>query len=110
MVGELIRSARAEAGLSQRQLAGRLGTSQPAIARLERADANPTVATLERLLRAMGLRLEMAAAPASAGVDRGLIRQHLAASPADRLRGLETMYAEAQELTGAGASLRGRRP
>jgi transcriptional regulator with XRE-family HTH domain len=38
----LIRAARAEAKLTQAQLARRLGMSQPAIVKLERPGANPT--------------------------------------------------------------------
>jgi transcriptional regulator with XRE-family HTH domain len=59
----LIRAARAEAKLTQAQLARRLGTSQPAIVKLERPGANPTVRTLDRMLRATGHRLELGARP-----------------------------------------------
>ena len=45
------------AGLSQRALDERAGTSQPAIAAIESGRKQPTVATLERLLRAAGTEL-----------------------------------------------------
>jgi transcriptional regulator with XRE-family HTH domain len=48
----LLRDARRRAGLTQRQLALRLGISQAAIAKLERPGANPTFATLAGALRA----------------------------------------------------------
>ncbi|MBV8956736.1 MAG: helix-turn-helix domain-containing protein, partial [Solirubrobacterales bacterium] len=47
-----IRYARIRAGITQRELARRLGTTQSAIARLESANSNPTVATLQRVLNA----------------------------------------------------------
>lgn len=62
--GELIRSARMRAGLTQADLARRAGTSQPAVARYEGDQCSPAVATLERLLRAAGAELVLSAAPA----------------------------------------------
>jgi predicted transcriptional regulator len=43
----LIREARAEAGLTQSELAERAGTTQAAVARLERPGANPRLDTLQ---------------------------------------------------------------
>ncbi len=107
----LLRDARHRAGLTQRQLALRLGVSQAAVAKLERAGANPTCATLATALKATGHTLELRA-PArkpGAGVDESLIRQHLGRTPAERLRGLETAYTQARELTIAGRRSRGER-
>lgn len=81
----LIRAARAEAKLTQAQLARRLGTSQPAIVKLERPGANPTVRTLDRVLRATGHRLELSAPAWSAGVDESQLRERLRLTPAQRL-------------------------
>jgi transcriptional regulator with XRE-family HTH domain len=53
----LLRTARAQAGLSQRALAEAAGTSQSAVAAIESGRKQPTVATLERLLRAAGTEL-----------------------------------------------------
>ena len=60
-VWSLIREARHRSGLSQVELAQRAGTSQPAIARYERARSMPDLATLHRLVEACGfeLRLEL---------------------------------------------------
>ena len=53
--------ARQEAGLTQAQVAKRMGTQAPAVARLERALAtgkhSPSVATLRRYVKACGKRL-----------------------------------------------------
>lgn len=64
--GELLDAllkARHEAGLSQAELAARMGTHAPAIARLERALAtgkhSPSVATLRRYVQACGKQLRL---------------------------------------------------
>jgi len=62
---EVIRNARVQAGLSQRELAGKLATTQSAVARLEAHGSNPRVQTVERALHATGHRLVLAAAPAA---------------------------------------------
>ena len=59
-IDEVLR-ARAEAGLTQGEVAARVGTTQSAIARLESAQAkhSPSVATLQRYAEALGCRLEI---------------------------------------------------
>lgn len=52
---ELIR-ARASAGLTQGEVAERMGTAQSVIARLERGAVKPSLRTLERYARATGTR------------------------------------------------------
>jgi transcriptional regulator with XRE-family HTH domain len=103
----LLKDARVRAGLTQAELGGRLGISQAAVARLERPGANPTVATLENALWATGHRLTLDAPARRPGVDESLIRQHLELTPAERLRGIETMYVQARMLALAGARSRG---
>jgi transcriptional regulator with XRE-family HTH domain len=103
----LLKEARGRAGLTQAELGSRLGISQAAVARLERPGANPTVATLESALWATGHRLALDAPARAPGVDESLIRQHLELSPAERLRGIETMYVQARMLALAGARSRG---
>lgn len=53
--------ARQEAGLSQAEVAARMGTQAPSVARLERALAtgkhSPSVATLRKYVKACGKRL-----------------------------------------------------
>jgi transcriptional regulator with XRE-family HTH domain len=82
----LIRKTRTRAGLTQAELAGRLGLSQAAIARLERPGANPTVQTLTEVMTAMGHRLELAAVEVDSSIDETLIASYLRMSPAERLR------------------------
>jgi ribosome-binding protein aMBF1 (putative translation factor) len=53
LVGELT-AARRSAGLSQTQIAARMGTSQSAVARLESGDADVRASTLERYAAAVG--------------------------------------------------------
>ncbi len=96
----IVRDARRGAGLSQKQLASRLGVSQAAIARLERKGANPTVSTLDRVLRATGRRLRLGT-EARRGVDETLIWAQLERPPAERLAQLEEMFDWGSELTRA---------
>jgi transcriptional regulator with XRE-family HTH domain len=93
---ELLRDARLAAQLTQAQLAQRLGTTQPVVARLERADSNPTWQTLARSLRAAGYGLQLVPLEEPAAeVDLGQLRERLAMSPAERLR----VFQESQQLT-----------
>lgn len=82
--GLLIREARHRAGLTQAELARRAGTSQPAIARYERGDVSPRVATLDRLVRACGLELVPALVEFD-DHDRTLYEPLLRMSPKERL-------------------------
>jgi transcriptional regulator with XRE-family HTH domain len=63
---ELLR-ARRRAGLTQAEVARRMGTKTPAIARLERTNGkrpSPTVHTLQRYAQAVGCTLEIRLRPA----------------------------------------------
>jgi transcriptional regulator with XRE-family HTH domain len=55
--GDLIREARLRAGLTQRELARRSGTTQPAVARWENGAVLPSFERLRQVLRACGLDL-----------------------------------------------------
>ncbi|MGH9007389.1 MAG: helix-turn-helix transcriptional regulator [Acidimicrobiales bacterium] len=63
MAGSLILLARLRAGLTQRDLAGRLGVSQPTIAAYESGRRQPTLPTLMRILGGAGFDLELGVAP-----------------------------------------------
>jgi transcriptional regulator with XRE-family HTH domain len=107
---EAIRNARVRAGLTQRELAERVGTTQSAIARLEASGSNPTVATLERVLDATDHRLVLASARKGPGVDETLIREQLRLLPRERLRSFESTNRETRRLMLAGARARGEDP
>ena len=53
----LIISRRIEWGLTQKELAERMNTTQSVISRLESGSANPSLATLKRLADALDARL-----------------------------------------------------
>jgi len=55
--GDLIREARRRAGLTQRELAERLATTQSAIARLERGGTEPSYERVVEAVRACGMDL-----------------------------------------------------
>ena len=65
----VIRRVRTEQGLSLRDLAARAGTSHSALAAYEAGHKVPSVATLDRIVRAAGLELTPALAPAVGGTD-----------------------------------------
>lgn len=81
----VIRRARTTSGLTQAQLATRLGTTQSAIARLERPGSNPRISTLSDLLAATGHRLELRPVRRTASVDETQLRTRLALTPRQRL-------------------------
>lgn len=58
-VWALIGEARHRAGLTQAELALRVGTSQAAIARYERARSMPDLGTVHRIVEACGLELRL---------------------------------------------------
>lgn len=54
----LIRAWREHLGLTQRDVAGRMGVSQAAYAKMEAAGSTPRVATLKKIAAAMGVEWE----------------------------------------------------
>jgi len=104
----LLRNARREAGLTQTELARRLGTTQAAVARLERPGANPTFKTLQRVLLATEHQLELEATPRPSSVDETLIASNLRLSPEERLRRFESWHKGMQALRAAAGRSRGR--
>lgn len=102
----LVRSARLDAGLTQAELAARLGTTQSAIARLENAAANPRIATVVRALAECGLDLVLEARPRGSSVDETLVAENLRLAPAERLQSFERTYANVREFAAAAARSR----
>jgi len=86
------------AGLSQRALARRAGTSQPAIARYERGDSTPSWGTLQRLAAACGRRLRLNTEWVADPADVELASWLLGLTPRQRLRALSG-YARLHGLT-----------
>jgi transcriptional regulator with XRE-family HTH domain len=66
LLDELLK-ARRRAGLTQAEVAARMGTKTPAVARLEAGGGgrrhSPSVATLRKYVRAVGCRLEIRLRP-----------------------------------------------
>ncbi len=104
--GSLIRDARRADGLTQIQLARRLGITQPSFARMEAAGDEVSVATLQRALNALGRSLELRATKRAPSYDESLLRENLRMDPAQRLRVFEDFYAGARSLAQAGARAR----
>ena len=92
----LVQEARRRAGLTQRELAARVGTSQAAIARIERGRQDPSLKTLERMVAACGFDLRFELVPHDAHDER-LIEATLALSPEQRLRAVEEVTRVAAE-------------
>jgi ribosome-binding protein aMBF1 (putative translation factor) len=68
-VAQLIHDMRTKAGLSQRELARKIGTSASAINRLESDDyQGHTVAMVRRIATALNRRLELRAVPVKSGL------------------------------------------
>ncbi|MGK2961375.1 MAG: helix-turn-helix domain-containing protein [Gemmatimonadaceae bacterium] len=108
-----LREARLTTGLTQRDVAEAVGTSQSAIASLESGDTNPTIDTLVRYATAIGFTLRVTITPAAPpdpvvgrykrDVDRTLLRENLRRSVDERLRTLAGWQADAQKLESAAA-------
>ena len=84
----IVREARRQAGLTQRELAQRAGTSQAAIGRIERGRQSPSLETLQRILRGCRVELRLQIAPLDDQLER-LIDATLALTPEERLRAVE---------------------
>ena len=67
-----ILKARAESGLSQAQVAARIGTTQSAVARLESAGGghSPSITTLQRYASALGYKVQVRLVKDSAIADK----------------------------------------
>jgi transcriptional regulator with XRE-family HTH domain len=87
--GKLLRQARVRHELSQEQLAIRAGTTQSAIARIERDRTSPSIKTMTALFQAMEEDFVFGARPRDWGVDLTLNHNNLQFTPTERVeRGL----------------------
>jgi transcriptional regulator with XRE-family HTH domain len=82
---ELIRSTRERKGLSQRRLAFRAGTSQSAIARIERGDEEVTWPRLRSIVLAMGEEPVLTTRPVPSRYDASDLLEQRRMSPTSRL-------------------------
>jgi ribosome-binding protein aMBF1 (putative translation factor) len=56
---QLIIDKRIKEGITQKELARRMGTKQTAISRFESGNYNPTLSFLKKLTEALGVKLEL---------------------------------------------------
>lgn len=82
---DIVRRCRRNAGISQRELARRIGTAQPAVSRWERGHDEPRLSTLDAVARACGTTLSISMRPSDDTVDLAQLRQNLALTPDERL-------------------------
>jgi len=66
VLASAVMDVRNRAGLTQEELARKMGTTQPVVARLESGRTRPSMRTLERLAAATGSRLLIGFAPIAA--------------------------------------------
>jgi transcriptional regulator with XRE-family HTH domain len=95
--GDLLREARLRAGLTQKELAKRAGTSQPAIARWESGAVQPSFERLRELIRSCGLELTFGLANYDDSYLSHINRQ-LALTPAERVRHMAETAATMLEM------------
>lgn len=115
----IVEQARTRSQLSQRELAERAGTSQPAIARLEGGGTDPSLGTIRRVLAAAGFELTLELLPLAApdpvveaykpGVDRTLLRENLRKSIDQRLLDMQAFQESAAVLRQAVSDQQKRR-
>jgi len=70
--GRLLRQAREQAGITQRELAERLGCTQPAISQAEAGGASLSIATLQRFADALGCDLQLAIVNRDVALNQGV--------------------------------------
>jgi transcriptional regulator with XRE-family HTH domain len=105
-LARLVLIRRTELGISQQELAERMGTSLSAISRLERGRQNFSVTTLRRLARALDTKLATASKPTTTPTSRqGATSSSFPDSPLDPERGdhaVRGLRGVERELTLAG--------
>jgi transcriptional regulator with XRE-family HTH domain len=79
-IAEAVIDARVAAGITQRQLADKIGTKQSAIARLESGRGYPNLKTLEKIATTLGLRMKNPLEPINADIDNCYFRVPVAQS------------------------------
>lgn len=82
--GAFIRDMRRRAGLTQAQLATRIGTTQSAVARWERGATSPTLASARRVMDACSLDLSIRGEPQVDPDEWTLIERNRTLTPEQR--------------------------
>lgn len=82
--GTAIRSARLEGGLTQAELAHRIGVTQSVVARWERGAVEPRISTLERIADALDAHLTVDLAPPVSPAEWASVEANLRLTPAER--------------------------
>lgn len=103
--GEIIREARRRAGLSQQDLAERLGTTQSVVTRWETGRRSPTFETVVRAVRACGLELSVTLGAPDPDHDL-FIRENRRLTPAERLQRMTAQRAGLEELVARSSAQR----
>jgi transcriptional regulator with XRE-family HTH domain len=98
--GRLIRDARRSAGLTQGDLARRLGTAQSAVSGWERGHDIPRVTTLARILKACGYEADLEFRHRS-DVDRSQIIRGVRLTPTERAEAFQVWADSHAALVGA---------
>jgi len=68
----LLRQAREQAGVTQRELAERLGCTQPAVSQFEAGGASLNIATLQRIADALGCDLQIGIVSRDVALNEGV--------------------------------------
>jgi transcriptional regulator with XRE-family HTH domain len=105
-IGDALREARKQQGLSQRQLARRAGTSQDAISRIERGAEAPTLERFAQLMLVLGRRPVLDLEPLESPVDSSELAVAKALSPRERLREAISWNLAVSRLVAAGERAR----
>lgn len=95
---ELLRRARSRRGLSQRDLASVVGTSQSAIARYESGSVVPSFDTLERILGVLHHRLVLESVPEPSVEDAALAEWFLSLTVDERIDAWESWLQMVDEV------------
>jgi transcriptional regulator with XRE-family HTH domain len=101
----LVREARRRAGLTQTELAERAGTTQSAIARLERGVGRPTMERISELVEACGLELQVRLVPSDTH-DWSMVEQNVALGTEERVMRALASIRSAEEVRAAGRASR----
>jgi transcriptional regulator with XRE-family HTH domain len=102
MGNDLVREARKRAGLSQRELAEKAGTTQSAIARIETGRSTPSFDTVLRLVRLCGMDLDVMLVERDES-DWLQAKHLLSLTPEERIASMARFAEQVRELQRAGA-------